>query len=72
MAQDGGEIMPEQEPGIIERSLQVAKDNPVPTGIAAFLALDYLEGDGIDLSGSWAETVTCLQQSYMCLDRATA
>lgn len=51
VAQDGGEIMPEQEPGIIERSLQVAKDNPVPTGIAAFLALDYLEGDGIDLFG---------------------
>ncbi len=41
------------KPGIDERSLQV--NNQSPTGIAAFLALDYLEATALaaPFSGSW-------------------
>jgi len=52
VAQNGGpEIMPEKKPGILSRSLEVAKENPWPTGIAAFLLADYATGGGINAFG---------------------
>ena len=48
---NGEEIRPEKQPGILSRSLQVAKDNPWKTGIATFLLADYATGDGIDAFG---------------------
>jgi len=55
VAQNGETAVPEKQPGILSRSLQVAKENPWKTGIATFLVADYAAGNGIDAFGLFSD-----------------